>query len=126
MNNNDYVSNKYSSPKTVSPSAVLVLGILSMALGNIPYVGALVSLILAIITQSKVKKFLAENNGETCGMVKVGSILSKISLVFSIIALIVYVIYIAIYIIYFAIYGVAITTILFSEYSFMLPTMMLF
>lgn len=127
MDNNSYEmdNNSYESApvKTVSPTNVLVFGILSLALGNIPYVGVIVAFIFALITRSKVKKYLAENNGETCGMVKTGSILSNISLVFTTIALVCYAVIIVVYIVYFAAYGIALTTMFDEQFSFMLPLM---
>ena len=57
----------------IAPSNVLALGIVAAALSSYGLPG----IILGIITQKKVKTYLAQNNGVNCTMVMVGSILSK-------------------------------------------------
>ena len=78
MDNNNFES---TSVKTVSPTSVLVFGILSVAL-SVPVVG----LIFAIIARKKAKAFV-EETGTTCGQVNVGRILATIGLVCNIISL---------------------------------------
>ncbi len=78
MDNNYYES---TPVKAVSPTSVLVFGILSVAL-SVPVVG----LIFAILARKKAKAFV-EENGTTCGQVNVGRILATIGLVVNIISL---------------------------------------
>ncbi len=77
------MDNNFSSTPTssVSPSNVLVFGILSLVL-PVPVVG----LIFAIMARKKAKAFV-EETGTTCGQVNVGRILATIGLVCNIISL---------------------------------------
>lgn len=60
----------------IAPSNVLALGIVAAALSSYGLPG----IILGIITQKKVKAYLAQNNGVNCTKVMVGSILSKVGI----------------------------------------------
>lgn len=76
-------NNFESTPvKTVSPTSVLVFGILSLAL-PFPVVG----LIFAIVARKKATTFI-EETGTTCGQVNTGKILATIGLILNIISLV--------------------------------------
>lgn len=91
MDNNNFSSTPTSS---VSPSSVLVFGILSLVL-PVPLVG----LIFAIMARKKAKAFV-EETGTTCGQVNTGKILATIGLVLNIISLVSAVGYLLFYVIY--------------------------
>lgn len=86
-----------TSVKTVSPTSVLVFGILSLAL-PFPVVG----LIFAIVARKKATTFI-EETGTTCGQVNTGKILATIGLILNIISLVSAVGYILLYAIGFII-----------------------
>lgn len=71
----------------VSPTQVLVFGIISIATS-----GAIIGLIFGILAASKAKAYYAAG-GEACGKVKAGKILGIVGLVCAIVALVIYVIY---------------------------------
>lgn len=84
-----------TSVKTVSPTSVLVFGILSLV---IPIVG----LIFAIVARKKATTFI-EETGTTCGQVNTGKILATIGLILNIISLVSAVGSLLFYVIYFVI-----------------------
>lgn len=69
---------------TVEPKTVLILGILSCALGYIWLAGSIAGIVLAALAISKSGKYYAEGNPPS-GMVKTGRILGIVGLVFAII-----------------------------------------
>lgn len=69
-----------TSKSSVSPSSVLVFGILSLV---VPIVG----LIFAIVARKKATTFI-EETGTTCGQVNTGKILATIGLILNIISLV--------------------------------------
>jgi len=68
---------------------ILILGILSIALNSIPYVGWIGGLICAIICANKVKAYLAAG-GQLTGVAKVGKILGTVGLIISIVMAVVW------------------------------------
>lgn len=101
MDNNAPVTNT----NKVTPVTVLVLGIVAAALS---YNGVSVAgIIVGCIAAKKVKEYLSQNNGETCTMVMVGSILSKVGIYLGIGLTVIYAVYFAclsiFYVGYFAI-----------------------
>ena len=95
-----YMDNNVSAPATnkVTPVTVLVLGIVAAALS---YNGVTIAgIIVGCIAAKKVKEYLSQNNGETCTMVMIGSILSKVGIYFGIGVTVIYAVYCA----YFAIF----------------------
>jgi hypothetical protein len=77
---------------------ILILGILSIALNSIPYVGWIGGLICAIICANKVKAYLAAG-GQLTGVAKVGKILGTVGLIISIVCAVIYAIAIVVAII---------------------------
>ena len=67
----------------------LILGILSLALNSIPYVGWIGGLICAILCAKKVKAYLAAG-GQLTGAAKVGKILGTVGLIVSIVCAVIY------------------------------------
>lgn len=128
------MDNNVSAPATnkVTPVTVLVLGIVAAALS---YNGVTIAgIIVGFIAAKKVKEYLEQNNGVTCTMVMVGSILSKVGIYLGIGVTVIYAVYCAyiavFYIGYFAIiigYFGAFFTALFeglSNYTdFLLPVL---
>lgn len=128
------MDNNVSAPATnkVTPVTVLVLGIVAAALS---YNGVTIAgIIVGCIAAKKVKEYLSQNNGETCTMVMIGSILSKVGIYLGIGVTVIYAVYCAyfaiFYIGYFAIiigYFGAFFTALFEEFSnytdFLLPVL---
>ena len=68
---------------------ILILGILSLALNSIPYVGWIGGLICAIICAKKVKAYLAAG-GQLTGVAKVGKILGTVGLIVSIVSAVIW------------------------------------
>lgn len=84
-----YAAQPAAGVKTVTPSSVMVWGILGLAFSELGLLG----LIFSIIGRKKAKTFLLEN-GQLFGQAKVGGILSKVGLIVSIIMMVFWVIYI--------------------------------
>ena len=99
----------------VTPVTVLVLGIVAAALS---YNGVSVAgIIVGCIAAKKVKEYLSQNNGETCTMVMIGSILSKVGIYLGIGVTVIYAVYFAFYfMIIFGYFG-AFFTALSKEFS---------
>jgi hypothetical protein len=82
----------------VTPVTVLVLGIVAAALS---YNGVTIAgIIVGCIAAKKVKEYLSQNNGETCTMVMIGSILSKVGIYLGIGVTVIYAVYFAFYFIF--------------------------
>ena len=80
-----------AAPAAQAPEGkpILILGILSLALNSIPYVGWIAGLICAIICAKKVKAYLAAG-GQLTGAAKVGKILGTVGLIVSIVMAVVW------------------------------------
>ncbi|MBR4168834.1 MAG: hypothetical protein IKR47_03795 [Lachnospiraceae bacterium] len=76
----------------IKPSEVLTMGILACALCGTGIMG----IIFGTIGKKKVRQYLAENNGMTCGQVTAGSITSKVGFILGIVMTCFWVIYIAV------------------------------
>ena len=88
---------------------ILILGILSIALNSIPYVGWIGGLICAILCTKKVKEFLAAG-GVLAGKAKIGKILGTVGLILSIVMAVVWAIVIIVAIVTGIIQGLAAST----------------
>ncbi len=109
----DETTGKVENPASISPTAVMVWGIVAASLGA----SGLIGLIISIIARKKSKQYLNEG-GIICGQSKVGSILSKVGLGLSIGFMIFWTIYIIAIIAAFAIGGFATTQVVDSYSSF--------
>ncbi len=121
------MDNNVSAPATnkVTPVNVLVLGIVAAALS---YNGVTIAgIIVGCIAAKKVKEYLEQNNGETCTMVMVGSILSKVGIYLGIGLTVIYAVYFAFYfMIIFGYFGAIIAALFeaLSNYTdFLLPVL---
>ena len=121
------MDNNVSAPATnkVTPVTVLVLGIVAAALS---YNGVTIAgIIVGCIAAKKVKEYLSQNNGETCTMVMIGSILSKVGIYLGIGVTVIYVVYFAFYFMmifgYFGVFFTALFEGLSNYTDFLLPVL---
>lgn len=109
----------------VTPVTVLVLGIVAAALS---YNGVTIAgIIVGCIAAKKVKEYLSQNNGETCTMVMIGSILSKVGIYLGIGVTVIYAVYFAFYFMmifgYFGVFFTALFEGLSNYTDFLLPVL---